>query len=192
LRHWSRRRFLTAAGLVGVGLAAGVIGWRRRRLIEWMARPPVVPAPPGSLPEHAGATLLAAARTLLDDGITAGCYADYFRWRAENVRGYRALYVAFAAHLDGAARRAGARDFASAGGALRRSIVADLSPRRSWERLGEGLLRRADLRYSQQIVREIFRIFSRTDAWLRAGYDNWPGVPGDFARLAGPPRGGAA
>ena len=51
------------------------------------------------------------------------------------------------------------------------------------------MLRRGDLRYSQQIVREIFRIFSRTDAWRRTGYDAWPGIPGGFDRLGAPPRG---
>ncbi len=187
----TRRRFIATATLVGLGLAAGAIGWRRKQLIEWLARPAVPSAPPGELSAHAADTLLAAARALLDERITAESYTDYFRWRAAHVPGYRALYEAFTADVDRAARAGGARDFAGAEHAHAAAILARLSPRQSWQRMSEGVLRRGELRYSQQIVREIFRIFSRTDAYLRAGYDTWPGVPGGFELLGAPPRGHA-
>ncbi|MCG8605331.1 hypothetical protein MJD09_10065, partial [bacterium] len=36
-------------------------------------------------------------------------------------------------------------------------------------------LRRENLLFHNHIIRPILRLYSRTDAWVRAGYDNWPG-----------------
>ncbi len=38
-----------------------------------------------------------------------------------------------------------------------------------------GLFERQWLVYDRYIVREIFDLFARTDAWVKLGYETWPG-----------------
>ena len=183
-----RRWFLTLAGLATLGIAAGAIGWRRRRLIAWLARPEVEPRPTGALPPATSATLVAAARALLGEPITAEVYEDFFAWRAANLPGHLAVYTGFARHVDAAARRDGARDFASADVAARRRILEALSPTRRWRRLTEGLLHRDALIWRQQVVRETLRLFAHTDGLLRLGYDYFPGTAVGIEAALSPPR----
>jgi len=189
MTRFSRRRFLTMAGLATLGLAAGVLGWRRRELIEWLWHPGLAPAATGTLSEHAAQTMLAAAQALLDERVASDLYLDFFRWRAANAPGYRALYARFVLAVDDAARRTGAADFARAPLAQRRRILARWRPRRRWSRLSQGLLGREALRFSKFVVRDVFRLFSRTEAWTRTGYDFWPGTPRGLEGLDRPPRG---
>jgi len=185
----TRRRFLALVGVVVLGAAVAVAGRRRRRLLEWLARPPVPNAPVGALSDHAQATLLAAAHALLDERISNEVYTDFFTWRAAHVPGFHALYESFARGVDDAARRAGARDFAGAPLAVRRAVLEQLAPRKRWAHLSEGLLARQSLRWSQHVVREIFRLFAHTDAWLRLGYPAYAGEPAGLAGLDQPPQG---
>ncbi len=190
-RPTSRRRFLAVVALAGLGLAAGAVGWKRRQLLLWLAKPAIAPAPRGPLAEGTRAVLVATARTLLGDPITDATYADFFAWRAENVPGLRALYDGFARWANGAARRAGARDFASADVAVRRRVLRALAPRRGWRRVVAGVAERDALRWSQQVEHEIRKLFLRTDVWRRLGYDRVPGEPSGLAGLDAPPAGAA-
>jgi hypothetical protein len=52
------------------------------------------------------------------------------------------------------------------------------------------LFGRDDQRFTRYVVREVFRIFSRTDAWLRVGYAAWPGVPRAITHVS--PQGGVS
>ena len=173
----TRRRFLTAAGLVTIGLVAGAVGWRRRELVEWLAHPALDASPAGPLGDRTEAALMAAAHALLDDRITDGIYLDFFRWRAQNLPGHRSLYERFRSAVDASAHRVGAKDFASAPVEDRRRILQAMSVERRWTRLTRGIVGRDDSRYSQHIVREIFRLFARTDAWVRTGYESFAGWP---------------
>jgi hypothetical protein len=38
-----------------------------------------------------------------------------------------------------------------------------------------GLFQRQWLIYDRYIIREIFDLFARTDAWVKLGYETWPG-----------------
>ena len=187
----NRRRFLTLAGLLTLGVVAGAIGWRRRQLITWLARPGIAARPTGPLGAGVSATLLAAARTLLGEPITEANYQDFFTWRAANVPGHLAVYTGFARHLDAEARKSGAGRFASADLAVRRRILEALSPTKRWRRLTEGLLNRDALIWRQHVVREMMRLFARTDGWLRLGYDYAPGTPAGIEAALSSPRGAA-
>jgi hypothetical protein len=187
----TRRRFLAAATVVAIGLAAGVAGVRRRRILAWLARPEIAPAPVGPLAAGTSATLLAMARTMLGEPITAATYTDFFEWRAAHLSGHRAVYESFAAHLDAQARRSGAAGFAAAGADVRRRVLAGLEPTRGWRRAGDGLLRRDVVRWRQQVMRETLRLFAHTDAWTRLGYDYAPATPAGLEAAMTPPRGAA-
>jgi hypothetical protein len=188
---WSRRRFLAAAGLVTLGLAAGVLGWRRRQLIAWLANPGVPYGRKGALTPGEEQTLLAAARAALDDHITPHVYLDFFRWRALNMGGYLDLYRAFIAALDEFARRHHAASFITAAPFTRRWILGELAPRRRWGRMLGGLLRRENRRFERHVVRDCFRLYASTDGWVRAGYDSFPGLGRGLVGLDAPPRGHA-
>jgi hypothetical protein len=101
----------------------------------------------------------------------------FFRWRAEHLPGHRALIERFAARLDAAARRAGAGGFEELPPAAQARLLARLAPARGWRRVWRGIADRATARDSEQVVREFLRVFARTDAWLRSGYEAWPGTP---------------
>jgi len=48
---------------------------------------------------------------------------------------------------------------------------------------------RDEARFARHVVREVFRRFARTDAWVLAGYDAWPGTPRGLARRGAPEQG---
>ena len=175
----TRRRFLvlTAAAAGGLG-AVGVLG--RRRLVRRWLRASLAPTPPGPLDAGVVRTLLAATRALLGEPLEIGHYEDYFRWRAQNLPGYRSLYRDFTAALDRAARGPGRADFASAPAERQRRILSEMLPVRGMSRLSRGLIGRDRERFAEFVVVEVFQRFTSTDAWLRIGYESWPGTPRGF------------
>jgi hypothetical protein len=186
-----RLRFLTRTALATLGVAAGAVGWSRRQIIDWLKSPEMAPASTGVLPAATSATLLAAAHALLGEPITDANYADYYRWRAANLAGYRELYVGFARYLDAVARRSGARDFASAPLAMRRQTLEGVTSTRRWVRIADGLLHRDKVRWRQRFVRETIWLYAHTDGWLRIGYDGWPGISIGMEGPLTPPRAAA-
>jgi hypothetical protein len=66
---------------------------------------------------------------------------------------------------------------------VKRRILERMLPARGWTRIRRALLARDEARSARHVVREIFRRFARTDAWVLAGYDAWPGMPRAIARV---------
>lgn len=186
--RFARRRFLAALG-VAAAAAAG-FGWSRREpLARWLLGVTLGGERPGPLRDATAATLRAATLALLHDRVEPSHYLEAFRWRAANVRGARALYERFEAAVDRAAARAGHDAFRFAPPEARRRILERMLPARGWTRVRRALVGRDESRWARHVVREIFRRFSRTDAWVLSGYDAWPGMPRAIARLR---RGGPA
>lgn len=175
-----------AAGAAGAAVITGGLFASRakekakdlyRRLVELDRS-----APGGDLSDAELAVLLAAARTLLGDGIDERRYDDLFRWKARNAGGYHALYRRFARDLD---RAAGSpAGFAGAPGEVRAAVMERAAAVRRMINADDALgglrfaiLEREWLLYERYIVRELLTLFSRTDAWLLAGYGPHPGVP---------------
>jgi hypothetical protein len=179
----TRRRFLALLGLGGVAAAAGVLWTRRGSLQRWLLASPLPPTPPGPLRESTADTLRAAVLALLDERIEPVHYVDLFRWRAVHVPGARDLYERFEATVNRATRRAGDPGFRSASRARQQRILRSMVPARGWTRVRRVLFARDEARYAQYIVREVFRRFARTDGWVLAGYDAWPGMPRAIASL---------
>lgn len=180
--RFARRRFLAVLGAVAAtGFA--VAGWRRHSFGRWLLTAPLTGEAPGPLRASTAATLAAATRALLHERVEATHYVETFRWRAEHVRGARALYERFERAVDRAAARRGWDGFRAAPAAVRRAILATMLPARGWTRVRRALVARDEARWARHVVREIFRRFARTDAWVLSGYDAWPGMPRAIARL---------
>jgi hypothetical protein len=181
----TRRRFLAWSAVLVAACTAGA--WLGRgRWASWLAASGPGGGAPGPLDDATADTLDATVRALLHDRVEPSHYREFFRWRAEHLPGARALYRRFAGAVDVRARRAGHRGFRSAPADARRAILTGLLPARGWTRVRRLLVARDDERFARQVVREIFRRFARTDAWVLAGYDAWPGMPRAIATLAPP------
>ncbi len=185
----SRRRVL---GWLAVALVAlGVLGVRRRAaIVRGFLAADAGGEPPGRMSDTARDALAASVAALLYERVEPEHYLELFRWRAEHLPGMRALYERFAARVERDAHRAGHRSFAAAPGEVRRRLLARYRPTRGRERLRRGFLARDDERFGRHVVRPVFRLFARTDAWILHGYPAWPGMPRAIATLA--PKGGSA
>jgi len=175
----SRRRFLWA----GVAVAASWGVWRIGAPGSGRARhtpglPDVAPAP---LSEATAAALTAAAATVIGEPIDRAHYAEYYRWRAEHLRGYHALYEAFARDVNRGARAAGGRVFADSTASVRRAVLEPArrarDPESAWDRLRAAVGERSWQVYDRYILAEALALFARTDAWVVLGYRGWPGQP---------------
>jgi hypothetical protein len=179
----TRRRFLKLlTGAAGGAIAIGAVGFTvaktaagsfYRKLVD------LPRTPTGPLTAAEVATLLAATEALIDLEVDSARYDDFFRWKAENVRGYRSLYASFVQTID---RQAGG--FEKAGAEQKRRVLSKASRVREVINAGDkiGGLRIAAfdrdwLLYERFIIREILTLFSKTDAWILAGYGPHPGVP---------------
>jgi hypothetical protein len=182
----SRRYFLQAVvSLVGLALGGAFAvrhwGGTLKSRLEWaLIDPTLGDAFQGPLPEGVVSALVAATQGLVDTGIETTHYATFFRWRAESLRGYRALYERFVVALDREAREAGDTDFAGCGMARRRAILRQIDVTGTPDRLSRIhalVFRRDSLRFEKYIVREVLALFSQTDGWVLLGYELWPGTP---------------
>jgi hypothetical protein len=184
----SRRHFLTFISLVAGVSAAGVlqrwgVGKLASDIYEALAHPDLQGEPEGLLGEGAVRALLATTTVLLAAEADTEHYAEFFRWRSENISGYRSLYERFAVVVDGAARKTGKHDFAGCDLAVRRKILQGLKP-------GTYALvfERDGLRFEKYIFQEIVALFSKTDAWIWLGYETWPGTPRGLQAYTKAPR----
>lgn len=182
----SRRDVLRAVvWLVGLALGGAFAvrhwgGTLKSRLAWALTDPTPGDAVPGPLPEGVVGALVAATQGLVDTEIETTHYATFFRWRAETLRGYRALYERFVVALDRAAREAGAPDFAGCGMARRQAILRQIDGTGAADRVSRIhalVFRRDSLRFERYIVREVLALFSQTDGWVLLGYESWPGTP---------------
>ena len=197
----TRRRFVTgllaAAGVVAaaaVGLQPLRHAYRRLRdeslpVFHRLTEAALEDTPTGPLAEQTLRTLIGATEAFIGYHIEVDHYADFFRWHAETLRGYRTLYARFSAVLDRSARSVDECAFADCETAMRRQILEPaFSVHRSndaskgahlgsfgqeWQRLEEREWRLFD----RHIFRPIVRLFQETDAWRLAGYGAWPGTP---------------
>jgi hypothetical protein len=115
--------------------------------------------------------LLATTEALVAAAVETSHYEDFFRWRSENLGGYRALYERFTAVVDRAAKEAQKPDFASCDMNARREIL-----QRMTSRAYAVVFERDVLRFETYIFRQILALFSRTDGWIWLGYESWPGT----------------
>ncbi len=171
----TRRRFLALFGLAAV--AAATLWVRRGVVARWLFSAPLSPSRPGPLRDSTADVLRAAVLALLEGRVEPAHYMESFHWRAAHVPGARALYERFEATVDRAARRAGHPGFRSAPRQRQQQILRAMMPARGWTRVRRALVARDEARYARHIVREVFRKFAATDAWILAGYDAWPGLP---------------
>ncbi len=155
-----------------------------------LAFPALHPRPAGPLRDETSRALLAATAALVGSDIDATRYEEFFRWRAETIPGHRALYEKFAATLNRQARRAGRRDFAESEQSLRLEVLRPAFRVRTahnrLERLRIGMFHGSWVLFDLHIVRQIARLFARTDAWRLAGYESWPGTPRGLERYRMP------
>jgi len=177
----SRRRLLG----IGVVLSAAAASWGASRALTVADRQRIAlvlpDAPTGVLQAPVVDALVAAAEGVIGYPIQSSHYAEYYRWRAEHLRGYQALYNGFRGAVDRDARRLAGRTFAECTPALRQRILARAArardPRGVWDTLRADLLDRPWALYDRYVLGETLALFARTDAWALIGYDGWPGIP---------------
>jgi hypothetical protein len=123
--------------------------------------------------------------------VQAAHYEDFFRWRSENLRGYKTLYEQFVAALDLRGRRLSKCDFVDCSLEMQEEILARLaqvsSAETRWDKVRVSLLDRDWVLFDRYIVRDILLLFSKTDAWTVLGYEAWPGTPRGLDRYTHPP-----
>jgi hypothetical protein len=196
----SRRRFMRLAVVSAVGATTALLAaysakaWLRAPLRTLYARlrsPGLEDAPTGPLSVGALDTLVAATTALADVPVQLAHYEDFFRWRAEHLRGYKALYEQLAAALAGRASRAAGCDFVECSREMQQKILEERPQLRSgnsvWRKARVAVLEREWLRFDQYIVRDILLLFLRTDAWISLGYEAWPGTPRGLERYTQAP-----
>jgi hypothetical protein len=116
---------------------------------------------------------------LIDLPVEMTHYRDFFQWRSRNVPGYKALYEQFAMTVNEAARQSAGTRFVDCNRVAQlRVLERSLRAGNAAGRLAcvrAGLFDRPWLQYDRYIVREVFDLFARTDAWIKLGYETWPG-----------------
>ncbi len=180
IKHLSRRRFLTVVSLVaGVSAVGAVQRWSVgqfasiwSRIYSALIDPGLKDAAEGPLGEGAVRTLLATTEAFVGSELERSHYEAFFRWRSENLSGYRRLYERFTVVVDRAAKQSRKPDFASCDMEVRREILQRFTP--STYAL---VFDRDGLRFEKYIFQQILDLFSRTDAWVLLGYKSWPGTP---------------
>jgi hypothetical protein len=191
----SRRRFLKLAVGVAVGAIAVLLAARYakarlraplRALYARLRSPRLEDAPTGPLSAEALNTLLAATAALAGVPVQLAHYEDFFRWRAEHLRGYKNLYEQFAAGLARRAKRSIGCEFLACHRQMQQKVLAERPRLRSgdtgWHSVRVAVLEREWLRFDRYIVHDILVLFLRTDAWTALGYEAWPGTPRGLER----------
>ncbi len=174
----SRRKFLQIAGIGTVGAVTGypALRFSRPALRRWLVEPDLpLGAATGPLDEATLQILQATTAALLDVPVEMGHYRDFFQWRSQHVPGYKGLHEQFAASVNAAA----GTPFVDCDVAVQRGVLARClragNPAGHLGQTWAGLFDRRWLIYDRYVVREIFDLFARTDAWVKLGYETWPG-----------------
>ncbi|OHB63079.1 MAG: hypothetical protein A2Y76_05020 [Planctomycetes bacterium RBG_13_60_9] len=176
----SRRRFLQIGGVGTVGAVTGfsALLFARPTLKHYLAEPDLPGSATGPLDEATMRVLEATTTALIDMPVEIKHYQDFFRWRSQNVPGYKGLYERFAAAANEASAQSGT-PFADGNTAAQRTVLTRCF--RAGNAGGElrkaraGLFDREWLLYDRYILREILDLFARTDGWVKIGYETWPG-----------------
>jgi hypothetical protein len=174
--------------------AQSVTGWALiplQAIVHRLFSPHLEESPTGSLSPRTLGTLLLATSALAGVPVQPAHYEDFFRWRAENLRGYKTLYEQFAAALDRRARQSVGCGFAECSQPMQQQILARLPQVRSattrWAKVRVAVLEREWLLFDRYIVRNILLLFYKTDAWTLLGYEAWPGTPRGLDRYTQAP-----
>jgi hypothetical protein len=196
----SRREFLRLSVIVAGGAIAALMAAQSakdwllapfRGLYGRLLSPGLQDAPTGPLSARALNALLMATRALVGVPVQIAHYEDFFRWRAENLRGYKALYEQFATALDRRARRSVGCDFIDCSRQMQQKILEKVPEGRSastrWDKVRVSVFERDWLLFDRYIVRDILLLFFRTDAWTLLGYEAWPGTPRGLDRYTQAP-----
>ena len=196
----SRRRFLQLSVVGAVGATTVLVAaysakawlWAPLRTLYARLRSPgLADAPMGPLSVETLNALLAATTALAGVPVQLAHYEDFFRWRAENLRGYKALYEQFAAALALRARRAAGCAFVDCSRQMQQKVLEERPQLRSgdtrWHKARVAVFEREWLRFDQYVVRDILLLFLRTDAWTSLGYEAWPGTPRGLERYTQAP-----
>jgi hypothetical protein len=174
----SRRRFLGALAFASVGLVLAGSG------IAYLARDrlraryyDLGSEPPGTLEAPVLGTLMAATEAILGVPFQPDHYEDLFRWRAETLPGYRAVYERSAVLLNYVARDVSGVEFAQAALSVRQEI---LHAKLDFGSGGIGKMRalifsRGWLLFDRYVVDQVLELFRHTDVWVLLGYKAWPG-----------------
>lgn len=186
-----RRTLLGAAAGACAAAALGVWRWLyEQEGPVWT--PALETTAPGPVTDATLSTLVAAARTVVGKPIEPSHYAEYFRWRAEHLPGYRTLYGRFAAQVDRDARRTARCAFADCGAPVRERLLAAASRARTPRTVLDVAWVAAGGRiwavYDRFIFDEALALFADTDAWVLLGYEGWPGTPRGLDRYRRAPR----
>jgi hypothetical protein len=174
----SRRKFLQIAGLGTFGAATGYPAFQfsRPALRHWLIDPDLPRGTAaGPLDEATLQVLQATTAALIEAPVEMGHYRDFFQWRSQNAPGYKSLYEQFAASVNAAA----GTPFADCNVVTQRGVLARClrvsNPAGHVGKAWAGLFERQWLIYDRYVIREIFDLFARTDAWVKLGYETWPG-----------------
>ena len=175
----SRRGLLKTLVVAAVSTTLGyVVIQRSRPTLERYLRNPDLPEPAftGILNAQTLQVLRATTEALIEVRIEMSHYENFFRWRSENLPGYKSLYEQFARTVNAAV----GCNFAECDIAIRRGILEKAFQGRNLtsklDQVRIGVLARDWLRFDKYIVREIFTLFAKTDAWIMVGYESWPGT----------------
>ena len=196
----SRRRVLRLAVVATGGAITALMttqsakAWllaRAQALYYRLLSPGLEDAPTGPLSARALNALLVATRALAEVSVQIAHYDDFFRWRAENLHGYKVLYEQFATALDRRARQSVGCNFVDCSRQMQQMILKKIPQVRSantrWDKMRVSVLERDWVLFDRYIVRDILLLFSRTDAWTLLGYEAWPGTPRGLDRYTRAP-----
>ena len=196
----SRRKFLRLSVIVAGGAitaltaAQSAKAWLLapfRALYDRLLTPVLEDAATGPLSARTLNALMVATRTLAGVSVQITHYEDFFRWRAENLRGYKTLYEQFAEALDHRARRFVGCDFVDCSPSMQQKIFENVPQVRSantrLDKLRVSVLERDWMLFDRYIVRDILLLFSKTNAWTLLGYEAWPGTPRGLDRYTQAP-----
>ncbi len=173
----TRRRFIAIAALAAASMSAGAAWTQRRAVKRWLLHAPPDRSAPGPLSLRAEVVLRAAVPALLGEPIDPAHYVSGFQWRAARLPGHRERVERFAEHLDAGARRFRKRGFEELTRAQQQRLLADVRPLHGWRRVWRSVSDHDRARDAEQVVGGMLATFASTDAWVRLGYEAWPGTP---------------
>jgi hypothetical protein len=191
----NRRRFLKILGIGSAIILTGAIFGKRlnswflvpvRALYKQLTVPVLADKPTGSLNAATIEALLATTEILVGTPIEKSHYKDYFCWRSENLRGYKALYERFMTMLDNSARQFFNSSFVKCKKndqysilekILEKAFQVSITRTDRVDRIRSAVFKRDLLLFEKYIFSEILYLFSKTDAWILLGYESWPGTP---------------
>jgi hypothetical protein len=196
----SRRAFLRLSVIVAGGAITALTAAQSaktcllapfRAFYHRLLSPALEDAATGPLSARTRNALLGVTGALLGMPVQIAHYEDFFRWRSENLRGYKTLYEQFAAALDLRARRSAGCNFVDCNLQMQQKILANLpqvsSAETRWDKVRVSVLERDWVLFDRYIVREILLLFSKTDSWTLLGYEAWPGTPRGLDRYTQAP-----